>query len=134
MEKTIFHKILEGSIPSWKIWEDNNFLAFLTPFPIVDGQCVIIPKINQGDNLFELNDDQYINLLIATKKVALILKEAFKCEKVAMIVEGREVPFVHTKLYPLIRTDDFNIHSEGEKLESSKLDSVQKIIKDIQIK
>ena len=53
---TLFDKILSGEIKSWKVWEDEHYLAFLTPFPNTPGMTVVIPKENTGDYLFELND------------------------------------------------------------------------------
>lgn len=101
MSETIFDLLLAKKIPSWPVWEDEHYLAFLTPFPNTPGLTVVIPKVNQGDYLFDLSDEQVSSLILASKKVAKILEKAFKVKRVALVVEGTGVAHIHTKLYPL---------------------------------
>ncbi len=101
MSETIFDLILNNKIPSWPIWEDANYLAFLTPFPNTPGASVVIPKKNPGGYLFKLPDKEITGLILAASKVAKILEKALRVKRVAMVVEGTEVNFVHIKLYPL---------------------------------
>lgn len=100
-EPTIFDRIVSGEIPSWKVWEDETHLAFLTPFPNTPGFTVVIPKINVGDYVFELEEADYLALMKATRTVARILKQALSVERVAMVFEGTGVAHVHAKLIPL---------------------------------
>ena len=74
MNHTIFDDIVSGKIKSWKVWEDEKFLAFLTPFPNTPGFTVVIPKQNPGDYVFSLDDNLYSEMMLAVKKVAGILK------------------------------------------------------------
>ena len=74
MNHTIFDDIVSGKMKSWKIWEDEKFLAFLTPFPNTPGFTVVIPKQNPGDYVFSLDDNLYSEMMLAVKKVAGILK------------------------------------------------------------
>ena len=76
MNHTIFDDIVSGKMKSWKIWEDDKFLAFLTPFPNTPGFTVVIPKQNPGDYVFSLDDNLYSEMMLAVKKVAGILKAA----------------------------------------------------------
>ena len=76
MNHTIFDDIVSGNMKSWKIWEDEKFLAFLTPFPNTPGFTVVIPKQNPGDYVFSLDDNLYSEMMLAVKKVAGILKAA----------------------------------------------------------
>ena len=76
MNHTIFDDIVSGKMKSWKIWEDEKFLAFLTPFPNTPGFTVVIPKHNPGDYVFSLDDNLYSEMMLAVKKVAGILKVA----------------------------------------------------------
>lgn len=101
VEQTLFDKIVSGEIPSYKVWEDGNYLAFLTPFANTPGATVVIPKQNPGEYAFDLSDEQLSGLMIATKKVANLLEKAFSVPKVAMVFEGEAVPHVHAKLYPM---------------------------------
>lgn len=114
MEKTIFDEIVAGKIKSWNIWEDDKFLAFLTPFPNTPWVTVVIPKTNIWDNIFSLEETEYLNLLSASKRVAKLLKKALNVSRVAMVVEGTGVAYVHVKLYPLYweKASQTNVWSE----------------------
>lgn len=85
MTDTIFDKIIRGEIESRVVWEDENHIAFLTPFPNTPGLTVLIPKKNIGDNVFKLTDSDYTDLLLATKKMANILEKALNVDRVALV-------------------------------------------------
>ena len=101
MSDTIFDKIVSGEVSSYKIWESETHLAFLTPFPNTPGASVVIPKKNIGDNVFKINTDEYDALMQAAKTVANLLEARLGVKRVAMVVEGTGVAYVHVKLYPL---------------------------------
>ena len=148
MAETIFDKIVSGEMQSWKVWEDENYLAFLTPFPNTPGFTVVIPKVNVSDYLFEMDEDTYAGLLLAAKKVARKIEKAFDTPRVAMIVEGTGVAHVHIKLLPLIgdlagQTDVWSkekefhpeyighiTSAEGPKMDDAQLDEIQKRIQE----
>jgi len=100
-DKTLFDKIVEGEIPAHKVWEDDRYLAFLTPFASTPGATVVIPKQNPGDYVFTVDDDIVAGLMVACRKVARLLEKAFGLERVALVFEGQEVPHLHAKLYPM---------------------------------
>jgi diadenosine tetraphosphate (Ap4A) HIT family hydrolase len=117
MSDTIFDKIVRGEIESYKVWEDQDYMAFLTPFPNTPGFTVVIPKSYLGDYVFSLTDAQYDNFLRATKKVARILEKALGVVRVALVFEGTGVAYVHAKLMPLYgelsgKTDVWSSHKE----------------------
>lgn len=101
MERTVFDDIVDGNIPSWKVWEDDNYVAFLTPFPNTPGFTVVIPKENPGDNYLDVDESAYTGLLLAAKKVAKQLKQAFHVQRVGLVMEGEGVPHLHVKLIPM---------------------------------
>lgn len=101
MSDTVFDKIIRKEIPSYIVWEDENYIAFLTPFPNTVGVTVVIPKTNPGDNVFHINDKTYDGFMRACKKVGRVLEQALEVKRVALVVEGTGVPYVHAKLYPL---------------------------------
>lgn len=135
---------------SYKVWEDDNFLAFLTPFPNTPGLTVVIPKHNPGDYIFALDDELYQEFLIATKKVARLLENALGVSRVALVFEGTGVAYVHAKLYPLhgelaSQTDVWSDHTEfteeylgyfstveGPKMDDARLKEIQAKILSVQ--
>ena len=100
-ERTLFDEIVDGTIPSFKVWEDDAYLAFLTPYANTPGATVVIPKKNPGDYVFGLDDDVIAGLMQAAKKVARLLEKAFGTSRIAAVFEGQAVPHVHVKLYPM---------------------------------
>ena len=147
---TIFDQIVSGEMKSWKVWEDEEFLAFLTPFPNTLGFTVVIPKENPGDYVFSLDDELYGRFMRAAKTVANILEKAFDTPRVALVFEGTGVAHVHAKLIPLHgdladQTDVWSPHkefheeyrgwlttAEGPKMDDARLDEVQAKILGVQ--
>lgn len=103
MSKSIFEKIVDGEIPSYQVWSNDHFLAFLDINPIVKGHTLVIPKKNWGDDIFNLTNSQYQSLLDAAKIVAKKIQNTIPCERVVMWVEGFDVPHVHVHLLPVNR-------------------------------
>ena len=101
MSETIFDKIVRGDMDAYKVWEDDNYLAFLTPFPTTPGLTVVIPKTNQGNYIFDLTPEQVAGLTQATQTVAKLLEQALEVTRIALVYEGTGVAYVHAKLYPL---------------------------------
>ncbi|HQM16136.1 MAG TPA: HIT family protein [Candidatus Woesebacteria bacterium] len=106
-EKTLFEKIAQNEVPNWKIWEDDQYMAFLTPYPNTLGATVVAPKKNIGADAFEIDEEDYRNLLKVARKIAQGLKHAFHVSRVGLVIEGELVPHVHVKLYPF--------HAKSEK-------------------
>lgn len=106
-EKSIFTQIIEGEIPSHKIYEDSKTLAFLDIFPAVPGHTVVVPK-SQVEFVWDLDDGDYQALMTTTKKVAKHLREKLGTKFVGTKVEGVEVPHAHVKVYPFNTIDEYN--------------------------
>lgn len=108
---TIFTKIVNGEIPSYKIAEDENFYAFLDINPNVKGHTLCIPK-KETDKLFDLEDDLYLGLMQFSKKIAFAIEKTIPCNRVGMTVIGLEVPHAHVHLIPLNRMDDMSFQKK----------------------
>ena len=100
-EQTLFDKIVAREIPAWIVFEDDNYLAFLTPFANTPGVTVVVPKVNPGEYVFNLDDEAIAGLMIAAKKTAKLIEKGLGVERVAVVFEGEAVPHVHVKLYPM---------------------------------
>ena len=147
---TIFDKIVSGEMQSWQVWENEKFLAFLTPFPNTPGFTVVIPKQNVGDYIFSLDNNFYVEYMLAVKTVANILERAFDTSRIALIFEGTGVAHVHAKLIPLHGklADETGVWSpqqefneeyqgwlttfEGPRMSDERLDEIQAKIRSVQ--
>ena len=102
---SIFTKIINGEIPSFKIAEDDKFLAFLDVNPYAKGHTLCIPK-QEINKIFEMEEDLYSELMAFSRKVAIAIEKTIDCKRVGMAVVGLEVPHVHVHLIPLQDMDD----------------------------
>jgi len=101
MENCIFCKIVKGEIDSAKVWEDDKFLAILDVNPNTKGMTLVLPKQHYDSYVFDMPNEAYQKLMLASKKVARILEKGLGVKRVAQISEGMGVNHVHIKLYPL---------------------------------
>ena len=124
---SIFTKIINGEIPSYKVAEDENYLAFLDVFPLKPGHVLVIPK-KEVDDLFELDAHTYTGLWQFTHKVAAGVKAAIPCKKLGVAVIGLEVPHVHIHLVPLNHVGDLNFSSPKMKISPEELEETAKLI------
>jgi len=97
---TLFTKIISGEIPSYKVAETEDFLAFLDINPNSKGHTLCIPK-KEVNKIFDLDEATYTALMQFSRRVALALEKAVPCERIGMSVIGLEVPHVHVHLIPL---------------------------------
>lgn len=106
-EESIFTKIIKGEIPSHKVYEDDKTLAFLDIHPVQPGHTLVISK-TPAVTFMDLDDEDYVALWQAVKKVAERLKGMFPEKKrIGIQVEGLDVPHVHVKLIPINTGDEF---------------------------
>ena len=118
----IFCKIVSGGVPSSKVWEDGEFLAFLDINPINPGHTLVIPKKHE-DHLFSLDDGTYSGLFRASKKVAMALKKSLGSKRVGVIVEGFLVPHVHIHLVPINSASELSF-SRSKRAGAGELDEM----------
>ena len=104
---TIFSKIISGEIPSYKVAENEDFLAFLDINPNSVGHTLCIPK-KEIDNILDLGENTYQELMKFSRKVALSIDNVIDCERVSFSVIGLEVPHVHVHLIPIKKMSDAN--------------------------
>ena len=102
MEDCIFCKIVNGTAPAYKVWEDEKYLAFLTIFPNTEGFTVVVTKDHYDSYAFDLPDDVLTGLVLASKKVGKLLDERLDdVGRTGMIFEGFVVNHMHAKLFPM---------------------------------
>ena len=111
---SIFTKIINGEIPSYKIAEDDNYFAFLDINPNAKGHTLVVPK-REENKLFDLKKDEYLGLMDFSYRVAKAIEKTIPCKRVGMSVIGLEVPHVHVHLVPLNTMADIQF-STKEKL------------------
>lgn len=124
---SIFTKIIEGEIPSYKIYEDEKTLAFLDIHPEVPGHTLVIPKV-EVDKVYDLSDEDYQGLMTTVKKVAQNMEKALG-KRVILKVIGVDVPHAHVHVMPMddnwehgktLSPSEYEMRAMQEKLQISE--------------
>lgn len=119
---SIFTKIVNGDIPSYKIAEDDYFYAFLDINPLAKGHTLVIPK-KEVDKLFDLDEQTYADLWLFARKIAQAMEKVIPCKRIGVAVVGLEVPHAHIHLVPI--NGIYDIDFSRPKLELSSEEFIQ---------
>lgn len=125
---SIFTKIVNGEIPSYKIAEDDRFYAFLDINPLAKGHTLVIPK-REVDYIFDLEDSLYKDLWAFARKVALAIEEVVPCERMGLTVLGLEVPHAHIHLVPINTVYDIDFKKPKLKLTEGEFEELAEEIR-----
>ncbi len=120
---TIFTKIIQGEIPSYKVAENDMYFAFLDIAPLTKGHTLVVPKI-EIDYIFDLEDSTLKEMIVFAKSVAKTLKSKMNCQRVAVVVLGLEVPHAHIHLIPINNENDVNFQREKLKLSDTEFKAI----------
>ena len=125
---TIFSKIIQGTIPSYKIAESDKFVAFLDIAPMVEGHVLVVPKV-EIDKIFDLPEEYLAGMLVFAKPIAKAIEAAFDCKRCGIEVIGLDVPHAHMHLIPINSADDLNFNRKKLSLSKEAFEAIQQKIK-----
>ena len=117
---SVFSKIIAGEIPCYKIYEDDKAFAFLDIRPETKGHTLVVPKA-EVDKIYDLEDEDYIGLWLAAKKVARHMEDVLGARTILKVV-GTEVPHAHIHLEPL---DDTWFYGRNLELSEAEMKEIQ---------
>jgi len=120
---SIFTRIIEGEIPSYKIAESKCCYAFLDINPLAKGHTLVVPK-QEIDYLFDLDNELYTELMLFAKKIAPAIEKTVPCERIGMAVLGLEVPHAHIHLIPIRSIADLDFSKPKLKLSEAEFNSL----------
>ena len=120
---SIFSKIVNNEIPSFKVSEDESYLAFLDAFPLAYGHVLVIPK-KETAYLFDLDSDEYLGLWNFSQKVAKAMDKVIVCERIGVAVIGLEVPHAHIHLIPINGVSDINFEREKKTFSPERMQDI----------
>ncbi|OGG78081.1 hypothetical protein A3A36_02855 [Candidatus Kaiserbacteria bacterium RIFCSPLOWO2_01_FULL_52_12b] len=118
MENCIFCKIAAGTIPSHKVYEDENFFAFLDIHPQTPGHVQVIPKTHYRWVWDVPNVGKYFEVV---NKIAHAQRKAFHTEWILSKIIGDEVEHAHTWVFPSDETtgDKNAFEANAEKIRQA---------------
>ena len=108
---SVFTKIITGEIPSYKVAENDDFIAFLDINPNAKGHTLVVPK-KEENKIFDLSKEEYSSLMDFSYRVAKALEKAVSCKRIGMSVIGLEVPHVHVHLIPINAMSDMQFQQK----------------------
>ena len=117
MKNCIFCKIVEGEIPSVKIWEDEKTISFLDVNPINLGHTLVIPK-KHSPTFYESKEEDFIATMKTAKKIAEKINKKLKPKKVGLLIAGWDVAHTHVHVVPM---QDYHDLTSRRYLEEKKL-------------
>ena len=126
--KCIFCDIANNITNSYKVWEDENFFAFLDITPMNPGHILVIPKIHYED-VYDMPSSLYTDLFIAIKKISPILKKVTSAKRIGLAIEGFGVAHVHIHLVPVNKGNELN-PERARHLPEKELQEMQEALKD----
>lgn len=126
---SIFTKIIQGEIPSYKIAENDDFIAILDAFPLCEGHTLVIPK-KEVDKIWDLDKATYNGLMDFAYDMAQAIEKTVPCLRVGVAVIGLEVPHVHVHLVPMNSMADINFSNPKKQFDADKMTEIAKAIRE----
>ncbi len=129
----VFCKIVSGEIPCYKVYEDNDFLAFLDMYPVNQGHTLVIPKVHY-DNIFELPDDVASKYFVVVKKIANVVKNIMNADGINIGMNnlpaaGQVVFHSHIHVIPRFKNDGLN-HWGNKEVDKDEMNRIAEKMSD----
>jgi histidine triad (HIT) family protein len=125
---TIFTRIIRGEIPGTFIWRDEYCAAFMSINPLAFGHALVVP-IAEIDHWVDLPAELAAHLFRVSHLIGLAQRNAFRCEKVGMIIAGYEVAHVHIHLIPTNDMSEFSFANAAASVDRSQLEASAEAIR-----
>ena len=130
MDDCVFCRIVKGAEPAHRIWESEDFLAFLTVSPCNPGHALLIPKTHV-DYVFDLEEPLYSGIFRAAKQLSGPVRRATDARRVGIAIEGFSVPHVHLHLVPLHAIGELDPHRHIAQTQDERAEMAERIKREI---
>lgn len=133
MENCIFCKIVDGKIPSFTVYEDDNYKAMMDINPANLGHILVIPK-NHHENIFDIEENTLCALFRVVKKVSCVLKSVLNCDGINIVQNNKEaagqtVNHFHVHVIPRYKGDGLNLSWRAKAYDSEEINTIYEKIK-----
>ena len=129
MSECIFCRIIDGSIPSRKIYEDANVISFLDINPAARGHSLVVPK-KHAKLIMDLDDEWVSKVFVPVKKVSGMIKDKLGCDGFNILINqerdaGQLVDHFHVHVIPRYSGDSLALPHDVEKMTGKEMDEIQ---------
>lgn len=136
MQDCLFCKIVRGEVPSFKVYEDSDTLAFLDIHPVAPGHTLVVPKVH-STNIFDISSESWSAVTETTRKIAIAIEASLGTDGVNLMMNNREhagqvVDHPHMHLIPRHKGDGFKLWAHGTYGNSEAEDVCGKIAQQLQ--
>lgn len=130
MQDCLFCKIISGEIPSRKVYEDADCIAFLDINPANPGHVLVVPR-GHSENIYDVTENELKKAITAVKKVAVDIKEKLNAQGINVMqnngrIAGQIVNHIHFHVIPRFENDNMIISYKRTHLTDNQLEEVQK--------
>lgn len=128
-EQNVFAKIIRGELPCYRIYEDDEVLAFLDLFPQSRGHALVISKTAKARNLLEIDAKALTSVMLATQKVAQAISDSLKPDGIQIAQfngapAGQTVFHLHMHVIPRYDNANLGAHASA-KADPAELEALQ---------
>ncbi|WP_062988466.1 HIT family protein [Nocardia anaemiae] len=125
---SVFSAIIEGQLPGRFVWEDDEFVAFLTIAPVTQGHTLVVPR-KEIDQWQDVDSDTFARLNGVAQKIGQAVRRAWNAPRAGLLIAGLEVPHLHVHVFPAFTMGNFDISSANPHPTPESLDEAQTKIK-----
>lgn len=125
---SVFSAIIEGQLPGRFVWEDDEFVAFLTIAPVTQGHTLVVPR-KEIDQWQDVDADTFARLNGVAQKIGQAVRHAWEAPRAGLLIAGLEVPHLHVHVFPAFTMGNFDISGANPHPTPESLDEAQTKIK-----
>ncbi|MET8876399.1 HIT family protein [Nocardia sp. NPDC004604] len=125
---SVFSAIIAGQLPGRFVWEDDEFVAFLTIAPVTQGHTLVVPR-KEIDQWQDIDPDTFARLNGVAQKIGQAVREAWDAPRAGLLIAGLEVPHLHVHVFPAFTMGNFDISGAQHNPTPESLDEAQTKIK-----
>jgi len=125
---SVFSAIIEGQLPGRFVWEDDEFVAFLTIAPVTQGHTLVVPR-KEIDQWQDVDADTFARLNTVAQKIGQAVRQAWDAPRAGLLIAGLEVPHLHVHVFPAFAMGNFDISGANPNPTPESLDEAQSKIK-----
>lgn len=125
---SVFSQIIAGDLPGRFVWEDAEFVAFLTINPVKPGHTLVVPRA-EIDQWQDIDPETFARINAVAQKIGRAVRAAWDAPRAGLLIAGLEVPHLHVHVFPAFSLGDFDISGADPNPSPESLDEAQTKIK-----
>ncbi|MFD0361675.1 HIT family protein [Nocardia sp. GCM10030253] len=125
---SVFSAIIDGQLPGRFVWEDDEFVGFLTIAPVTPGHTLVVPR-KEIDQWQDVDADTFARLNGVAQKIGQAVRRAWDAPRAGLLIAGLEVPHLHVHVFPAFTMGNFDISGADHHPSPESLDEAQARIK-----